>query len=85
MGDVVALEPWIDRRGLADYLGCSVRWLEDRQKDGIPHAILAGRIKYKVSRVEPWLEANGYLKVHEGEPGGQAEAVGGPDLPGPGR
>lgn len=62
MAEIHQLEPWLDRRALATHLGCSVRWLEDRQAEGIPHAILAGRIKYKVSIVEPWLEEHGYLK-----------------------
>lgn len=62
MGDVTQLEPWLDKRGLSAHLGCGVRWIEGRQAEGMPHAVIAGRIKFRVSEVEPWLEARGFLE-----------------------
>jgi hypothetical protein len=61
MTNVVGLEPWLDKRGLADHLGCSVRWIAYRMEDGMPHAVIAGRIKFRASEVEPWLEQHGHL------------------------
>lgn len=58
----VLLEPWLDKRGLAGHLGCSVRWIELRITEGMPHAIIAGRVKLRASETEAWLAANGYLE-----------------------
>jgi hypothetical protein len=63
MTDLARLEPWLDKRALAAYLGCSYRFVEERKRDGMPHAIIAGRLKYRVSEVEPWLEARGHFKL----------------------
>jgi hypothetical protein len=58
---VVGLERWLDKRGLAEHLACSVRWIERRISDGMPHTHIAGRAKFKASEVEPWLEAHGFI------------------------
>lgn len=69
MTDLARLEPWLDKRGLAAYLGCSYRFVEERKRDGMPHAIIAGRLKFRPSEVEPWLQAHGYFQR-----GGEAAA-----------
>lgn len=61
------LEPWLDKRGLARHLSCSVRWIELRIREGLPHAYIAGRAKFRVSEVEAWLESHGHLKRHNQE------------------
>lgn len=60
--NVAHLEPWMDKKHLAAHLGCGVRWLEYRLADGLPHTVIAGRVKFKASVVEPWLEQRGYLE-----------------------
>ena len=55
-------EKWLDKKGLAEYLGCSIRSIQTALADGCPHAIVFGRVKFRVSEVEPWLEANGHLE-----------------------
>jgi len=55
---------WLDKRELADVLGCGVRWIEERLREGMPSAMLAGRRKFKLAEVERWLEAAGHLQ-HE--------------------
>lgn len=57
---VTALEPWLDKRGLAAHLGCGVRWIEARTAEGMPSAMIAGRRKFKASEVEPWLQPRAY-------------------------
>lgn len=59
---VAHLEPWLDKKALAEHLGCKVRWIEYRMHEGMPHTILAGRCKFRASEVEPWLEQHGYLQ-----------------------
>lgn len=59
---VLPLEPWLDKRGIADHLGCKVRWIEYRMAEGLPHAMIAGRIKFRASEVERWLESNGHIE-----------------------
>lgn len=58
------LEPWLDTRALAAHLGCGIRWIEMRVADGMPRTTIAGRNKFKVSTVEPWLEQHGHLEHH---------------------
>lgn len=61
-GDVVHLEPWLDTKGLEAYSACSERWIENCMADGMPHVKIAGRIKFKASEVEPWLEENRHME-----------------------
>lgn len=67
MSDVVSIgERWLDKRGIAGYFDVSVRWIEYRMEQGLPHAHIAGRAKFHVSEVEPWLEAHGYIQRRGG-------------------
>jgi hypothetical protein len=59
--NVTQLEPWLTKAALASHLGCGVRFLEYRMAEGLPFALIAGRVKFKVSEVEPWLEQRGHL------------------------
>jgi hypothetical protein len=59
-------EPWLDKRGLAVHLACSVRSVETALAEGMPHAVIFGRPKFKVSIVEPWLEQHGYIERADG-------------------
>jgi hypothetical protein len=61
-GDVVHLEPWLDTKGLEAYSASSERWIENCMADGMPHVKIAGRIKFKASEVEPWLEENRHME-----------------------
>jgi hypothetical protein len=60
--DVVRLEAWLTKPQLCDHLGCSERWIENRMAEGMPAWKIAGRIKFKVSEVEPWLQENGHME-----------------------
>lgn len=51
-----APEPWLSKRQLATHLGFSVRWVEYRVRDGMPHKMLGGRLRFQRSSVESWLE-----------------------------
>jgi hypothetical protein len=55
-------ESWLDKRGLAAHLSCSVRSIELAIVDGLPHAIIFGRAKFRASEVEAWLQATGRLE-----------------------
>jgi hypothetical protein len=82
-------EPWLDKRALAQHLCCSVRSIENALADGMPHAVIFGRVKFRVSEVEPWLEAHGHLIRHgcEGTPTLVTDSENGPAAqtrPGPG-
>lgn len=62
MTEIAYLEPWMDKRAMAAHLGCSVSWVEKRMAEGLPHTLIAGRCKFRASKVEPWLERHGYLQ-----------------------
>lgn len=55
-------EPWLDKRGLAEHLACSVRSVERAVAAGMPHAVIFGRVKVRASEAEVWLEARGQLE-----------------------
>ena len=55
-------EPWLDRKKLADHYSCSVRSVELALAEGLPHAVVFGRVKFQVSTVEPWLVEHGHLE-----------------------
>jgi hypothetical protein len=59
---VAQLEQYRDIHWLADYLGMSVRWLEYRMKEGMPHHKIGSRTKVRVSECEDWLRKEGWIK-----------------------
>jgi hypothetical protein len=80
------IEPWLDKRQLAEHLACSVRSIQTALSEGMPHATIFGRVKFRVSEVEPWLEERGYLVRDGGDHGtigGDIEWAGGADTPRP--
>jgi hypothetical protein len=59
-------ERWRDKHGLAEHFACGIRWIEERMAEGMPHTFIAGRAKFKVSRVEPWLDEHGFIEDRGG-------------------
>jgi len=62
-------ERWLDKKELRAHLSCSVRSIQTAMTKGMPYAIIFGKAKFRVSEVEPWLEAHGYLVRHGDEIG----------------
>jgi hypothetical protein len=60
--EVAMLEPWLDKKGIADHYACSERWIALRMAEGMPHTHIAGRAKFKVSETEPWLDSHGFIE-----------------------
>jgi hypothetical protein len=60
-------ERWRDKHGIAEYFSCGIRWIELRMAEGMPYAIIAGKAKFRISEVEPWLVLHGFIEwVGEG-------------------
>lgn len=53
------LERWLTSSELAEYLGFSQKWVTRRVAEGMPHARMGSRLRFKVSQVEPWLMNRG--------------------------
>jgi hypothetical protein len=52
-----SFEPWVSKKQLARHLGYSTRWIELRQREGLPHQRhWNGHCRYRISEVEAWLE-----------------------------
>lgn len=64
MAELATLEPFVDRDELAAFVGRAVkeRWVRYRIKEGMPHYLIAGKIRFRVSEVVPWLERHGYIE-----------------------
>lgn len=56
------LEPWLDKAGVAAHFGCCTKSIDLAVRDGMPHAVIFGRRKFRVSEVEAWLENTGRLE-----------------------
>jgi hypothetical protein len=56
------IELWLTKRELAKALGVSVRWIELRMKEGLPHREIAGKRVFQLSASESWLRRRGHLK-----------------------
>lgn len=56
-----AERPWLDKPALADHFSCSIRWVEQRMEDGMPHAHIAGRAKFRLAVVTEWLTENDHI------------------------
>lgn len=59
---VAQLNGYVDKRGIAEHYACSVRWIERRMEEGMPHFHIAGRAKFRVDETEPWLADRGYIE-----------------------
>jgi hypothetical protein len=64
----VSTEPWLSKQDLARHFACSVRSVEFAVADGMPHAIVFGRVKFRASEAEIWLEKNGRLERRGDQP-----------------
>jgi hypothetical protein len=53
---------WLDKRGLAEHLACSIRSVEHAVQEGMPHAVIFGRVKFQAADAEAWLEQRGHLQ-----------------------
>jgi hypothetical protein len=53
---------WRDKHGLAEHFSCGIRWIEARMSEGMPHTYIAGRAKFKVAKVESWLDDHGFIE-----------------------
>ena len=53
---------YLDKEGIAAEFECSIRWIERRMEEGMPHRHIAGRAKFRVWEVEPWLDAHGFIE-----------------------
>jgi hypothetical protein len=52
-----APEPWVTKKQLARHLNYSTRWIEQRQREGVPHRRDGnGHCRYRISEAEAWLE-----------------------------
>lgn len=54
-------DPWLDKKGLAKELGCSVSFIEKRTREGLPSRLFAGRRQYRLRSAESWLREHGHL------------------------
>jgi hypothetical protein len=49
-------EPWLSKTDLADHYSFSTRWVELRVRDGMPARRIGGRLRFRVSETDAWLE-----------------------------
>jgi hypothetical protein len=55
-------ERWRDKHGIAEHFSCGIRWIEARMVEGMPYTYIAGRAKFRISEVEPWLDSHGFIE-----------------------
>lgn len=58
----LAKPAYLDKKGLAHEFSCSVRWIERRMEEGMPHYEIAGRTKFRFDECKEWLDDHGYIK-----------------------
>jgi hypothetical protein len=49
-------EPWLNKRQIANHYGRSIRWVELRQREGLPSRMIGGRCGFRLSAVNRWLK-----------------------------
>ena len=64
MAELLHLERAITGEELSGHFGGAFkeRWLKYRRAEGMPYELVAGKVRYKLSVVVPWLEAHGYIE-----------------------
>ena len=48
-------EPFVTKSELALHMGFSVKWVERRVKEGMPHHRMGGRLRFQKSQAVAWL------------------------------
>jgi hypothetical protein len=48
-------EPFLSKQQLAEHFAFSVRWVEYRVAEGMPHVRLGGRLRFRTGECEAWL------------------------------
>lgn len=48
-------EPFVTKSELAAHMGFSIRWVERRVKEGMPHFRVGGRLRFQKSQALAWL------------------------------
>jgi hypothetical protein len=61
-------ERWLGKKRIAEHFDCSVRWIERRMEEGLPHAHIAGRAKFQVTVVAAWLDEHGFIERRGDQP-----------------
>jgi hypothetical protein len=56
------IEMWLAKAELAKALGVSVRWIEQRMTEGLPHREIAGKRVFRLTVAEEWLRRRGYVR-----------------------
>lgn len=61
---VTELEPFVDRQELETFIGRAVkeRWLRYRVKEGMPHYLIGGKMRFRISETVAWLERHGHIE-----------------------
>ena len=49
-------ERFLSKREIADRLGMSTRWIEQKHHDGLPSRLIGGRRRYLASEVRRWVD-----------------------------
>jgi transposase len=62
---VVQFEPYLDKREIAEHYGCSVRTVNEWLRRGAPSAMIAGRRKFRLGKLDPWLRRAGVIEEDE--------------------
>lgn len=58
----LAKPAYFDKKGIAHEFSCSVRWIERRMVEGLPHFEIAGRAKFRFDDCERWLDEHGHIE-----------------------
>jgi predicted DNA-binding transcriptional regulator AlpA len=50
-------EPWVTTRDVAEHLGKPVSWVYGAQRLGIPRVKIGNQLRYRLSRIDEWIES----------------------------
>lgn len=48
---------WLNIDDLADWLSAQPVWIKAKLEDGMPHALIAGNVRFKAEEVRSWLQS----------------------------
>lgn len=62
---VTQLERYLDKRAVAEHYSVGIRKVEDWLQMGAPSALIGGRRKFRLSKLDPWLRRAGEIEEDE--------------------
>jgi phage terminase Nu1 subunit (DNA packaging protein) len=59
LAEVVPLEPWVDKKTIANHFGVSWQTVDRWRQRGCPHKRIGNAVRFRLTAVDAWFQKEG--------------------------